>query len=72
MENKKKIDWINVFLAIFDCFWIWYNLSFMLQFYHSGNFNIAAVFGVGTIVWTLLLWRDGKNIQEKQEERKDE
>lgn len=74
MENKKKIDWINVFLELFDCFWIWYNLSFMFEYYHSGHFNIAAIFGVGALGWTLLLWRDGKDIQrkQKQEEQKDE
>ena len=74
MENKKKIDWINIFLELFDCFWIWYNLRFMFEYYQSEHFNIAAIFGVGTLGWTLLLWRDGKDIQrkQKQEEQKDE
>lgn len=74
MENKKKINWSNVFLTIFDCFWIWYNLRFMFEYYHSGHFNIAAIFGVATIGWILFLWIDYKDIQrkQKQEEQKDE
>lgn len=46
----------------------------MFEYYHSGHFNIAAIFGVGALGWTLLLWRDGKDIQrkQKQEEQKDE
>lgn len=74
MENKKKINWSNIFLAIFDCFWLWYSLSYMFEYYHSGHFTIAAIFGVTTIGWTLFLWIDAKDIQrkQKQEEQKDE
>lgn len=63
-----------MFLELFDCFWTWYNLRFMFEYYQSGHFAIAAIFGVGVLGWTLLLWRDGKDIQrkQKQEEQKDE
>lgn len=46
----------------------------MFEYYHSGHFTIAAIFGVGVLGWTLLPWRDGKDIQrkQKQEEQKDE
>jgi hypothetical protein len=68
-ENKTKIYWPRVFLAIFDCFWIWYNLGYMFEYYHAAQFNWAAVFGVGAIIWVLLLWRDG---QKTTIENKDE
>lgn len=46
----------------------------MFEYYHSGHFNIAAIFGVATIGWILFLWIDAKDIQrkQKQEEQKDE
>ena len=46
----------------------------MFEYYHSGHFNITAIFGVATIGWILFLWIDAKDIQrkQKQEEQKDE
>ena len=42
----------------------------MFEYYHSGHFTIAAIFGVGVLGWTLLPWRDGKDIQRKQKQEK--
>lgn len=46
----------------------------MFEYYHTGHFNIAAIFGITTIGWILFLWIDAKDIQrkQKQEEQKDE
>lgn len=68
---KNKIDWgtvILAFLGIFmDVFFIWFNTSFALEYFFKGNFNISAIYVVGTIVWTMLLYRDGKEFRKDNE-----
>lgn len=75
---KNKIDWSIVILALMgiflDIFFIWFNTSFALEYFFNANFNISAIYVVGAIVWTMLLYKDGKEFREsatKGEFRKD-
>ena len=70
MKNRK-FDWLTFIAILFDCFFVWCNLGTMFDFYRIGNTNVAAIFGLGTILWTLLLWRDGENFNNKLNNKED-
>lgn len=67
---KNKIDWgliiLNTIMILMDCFFIWFNLSFTLEYFANDLYNQAALFGLGAIVWSFLLYRDGKDIRESK------
>lgn len=72
---KNKINWglvfINTLLILWDCFFIWFNTSFALEYYHGGHFNLAAVFVLGTIIWSFCLYRDLNDIKNEPKNSPD-
>lgn len=68
MKNKD-FNWLLFIAILTDIFFIWFNLSLMLETYHDGNFNIAAIFGCGVILWVLCLAKDGAEFRNKTDNK---
>lgn len=63
------MDWLYLISMLLDAFMIWLSCSEMFEFYHSGNFNIAAVWALGAIFWAFNAYDDGNRARAKKEEK---